>query len=56
MTKRPAILTTPLPKELDPFVIHPKIVVTKRSGAAILKQMNSGKATDALRDLMRKSD
>ena len=37
-------------------IIHPKIVVTRRSGAAILKQMRSGKATKALRDLMRDGD
>ena len=34
-------------------VAHPKIVVTKRSGAAILKQMESGKSTAALRRLLR---
>jgi len=45
-----------VPKELHPFVIHPKVVVTKRSGAAILKQMRTGKATKALRDLMRDGD
>jgi hypothetical protein len=38
------------------FIIHPKIVVTRRSGAAILKKMRSGKATKALRDLMRNGD
>jgi hypothetical protein len=38
------------------FIIHPKIVVTRRSGAAILKKMRSGKATKALRDLMRDGD
>jgi hypothetical protein len=37
-------------------IVHPKIVVTRRSGAAILKQMRSGKATKALRDLMRDGD
>jgi hypothetical protein len=34
-------------------VAHPKIVVTKRSGDAILKQMASGKSTAALRRLLR---
>jgi hypothetical protein len=56
MKKKPAIVTPQLPKELHPFVIHPNIVVTKRSGAAILKRMESGKATKALRDLMRDGD
>jgi len=37
-------------------IVHPKIVVTRRSGAAILKKMRSGKATKALRDLMRDGD
>jgi len=37
-------------------IAHPKIVVTRRSGATILKQMRSGKATKALRDLMRHAD
>ena len=37
-------------------IIHPKIVVTRRSGAAILKKMRTGKATKALRDLMRDGD
>jgi hypothetical protein len=34
-------------------VAHPKIVVTKRSGEAILRQMESGKSTAALRRLLR---
>jgi hypothetical protein len=34
-------------------VAHPKIVVTKRSGDAILTQMASGKSTAALRRLLR---
>lgn len=37
-------------------IVHPKIVVTRRSGTAIMKQMKSGKATKALRDLMRNGD
>jgi hypothetical protein len=37
-------------------IIHPKIVVTRRSGAAILQKMRTGKATKALRDLMRDGD
>jgi hypothetical protein len=37
-------------------IIHPKIVVTRRSGAAILTKMRTGKATKALHDLMRDGD
>jgi hypothetical protein len=37
-------------------IIHPKIVATRRSGAAIVKKMKTGKATKALRDLMRDGD
>jgi len=36
--------------------VHPKLVVTRRSGAAILKQIKSGKPTKSLRDLMRDRD
>jgi len=49
----PKPVSPQLPDELRPFVIHPKVVVTRRSGAAILKKMESGKANQALRDLMR---
>lgn len=34
-------------------IVHPRLVVTWRSGQAILKKMRSGKPTKALRDLMR---
>ncbi len=34
-------------------VAHPQIVVTRRSGDAILRQMESGKSTAALRRLLR---
>ena len=37
-------------------IIHPKLVVTRRSGAAVLKQLRSGKSTKALRDLMADGD
>ena len=37
-------------------IVHPKLVVTRRSGAAILKQMETGKPTKALRNLMRDGD
>ena len=37
-------------------VVHPRLVVTRKSGQAILRQMRSGKATKALRKLMRDGD
>ncbi|HSY48091.1 MAG TPA: hypothetical protein VLC46_04705 [Thermoanaerobaculia bacterium] len=37
-------------------VVHPRLVVTRQSGEAIVKQMNSGKTTTALRDLMGGED
>jgi hypothetical protein len=37
-------------------IIRPKLVVTRRSGAAVLKQIKSGKSTKALRDLMADGD
>ena len=37
-------------------IVHPKLVVTRRSGEAILKQTRSGKSTKALRGLMRDAD
>ena len=37
-------------------IVHPKLVVTRRSGEAIVKQMKSGKPTKALRDLMGDGD
>jgi hypothetical protein len=42
-----------LPAEI---IVHPKLVVTRRSGEAIMKQMKSGKPTKALRDLMGDGD
>ena len=38
------------------FIIHPRIVVTLKSFKTILKQIESGKPTKALRDLMRDGD
>ncbi|WP_394832487.1 hypothetical protein LVJ94_38895 [Pendulispora rubella] len=35
-------------------VIHPKIVVTRKSGEAILEEMEAGEPTTALRQLMRR--
>ncbi len=37
-------------------IVHPRLVVTRKSGEAILKQIKSGKPTRALRDLMRSGD
>ena len=37
-------------------VAHPKLVVTRKSGEAILKQIAKGKPTSALRDLMSDGD
>jgi len=37
-------------------IVHPKLVVTSKSGAAILKQMKSGEPAKSLRDLMRDRD
>ena len=37
-------------------IVHPKLVVTRRSGEAILGKMRTGKPTKALRDLMRDAD
>ena len=38
------------------FIIHPRIVVSRKTGEAILKQMDSAKPTPALRELMRDGD
>lgn len=37
-------------------LVHPKLVVTRKSGEAILKQIAKGKPTAALRGLMRDGD
>ena len=37
-------------------VVHPKLIVTRKSGEAILRQMKTGKPTKALRDLMGDGD
>jgi len=37
-------------------IVHPKLVVTRKSGGAIMKQMKAGKPTKPLRDLMRDRD
>jgi hypothetical protein len=38
------------------IVVHPKLVITRKSGEAILEQMEEGEPTQALRDLMRDGD
>ena len=38
------------------IVIHPTLVVTRKSGEAILKQIAKGKTAAALRGLMRDGD
>jgi hypothetical protein len=38
------------------IVVHPTLVVTRKSGAAILKAIAKGKPTAALRRLMRNGD
>ena len=44
-------------QELPADVItHPTLVITRASGEAILKQIESAVPTDALRDLMRDGD
>jgi hypothetical protein len=35
------------------IVVHPKLVVTRKSGEAILKQIEKSKSSSALRRLMR---
>jgi hypothetical protein len=42
-----------LPPEL---IIHPRIVVSRKTGEAILKQISTAEPTAALRDLMRDGD
>ncbi len=37
-------------------IVHPKLVVTRKSGEAILKQIEKGKPVDALRTLLRDGD
>ena len=37
-------------------IVHPKLVVTRKSGAALLKAIEKAKPTGALRDLLRDGD
>lgn len=38
------------------FVLHPRVVVSKKSGDLILRKVRSARPTKALRDLMRDGD
>jgi hypothetical protein len=38
------------------YIVRPRLVVTRTSGDAALRQAESGKPTKALRDLMRDGD
>ena len=37
-------------------IVHPRLVVTAKSGETIVRQLKSGKATPALRKLLRDGD
>ena len=37
-------------------IVHPKLVVTHESGAALLKEIEKAKPSEALRDLLRDGD
>jgi len=37
-------------------IVHPKLVVTRKSGTALLKEIEKAKPTQALRDLLRDGD
>ena len=37
-------------------IVHPKLVVTRKSGTALLKEVEKAKPTEALRDLLRDGD
>jgi hypothetical protein len=38
------------------IIVHPRLVVTRKSGETVLKEMERGQPTPALRDLMRDGD
>jgi hypothetical protein len=38
------------------FIVHPRLVVTRESGAAMLEEMEKGRPTKALRELLRDGD
>lgn len=37
-------------------IVHPKLVVTRKSGAVLLKEIEKAKPTEALRDLLHDGD
>ncbi|HXK24305.1 MAG TPA: hypothetical protein VMS55_16675 [Myxococcota bacterium] len=37
-------------------IVHPKLVLTRKSGEEFLKEMDKAKPTEALRDLLRDRD
>ena len=37
-------------------IVHPRLVVTRKSGAALLKEIEKAEPTEALRDLLRHGD
>jgi len=37
-------------------IVHPRLVVTRKSGATLLKEIEKAEPTDALRDLLRDGD
>ena len=37
-------------------IVHPRLVVTRRSGQEVLRKMRAGKPTKMLRQLMRNAD
>jgi hypothetical protein len=37
-------------------IVHPRLVVTRKSGAALLKEIEKAEPTEALRDLLRDGD
>ena len=38
------------------IIVHPRLVVTRKSGETILREMDKGEPTDTLLDLMRDGD
>lgn len=38
------------------IIIHPRLVITRKAGAAVLREIDEGAPTDALRGLMRDGD
>jgi hypothetical protein len=37
-------------------IVHPRLVVTRKSGATLLKEIEKAEPTEALRDLLRDGD